>query len=178
MAKRHQTDVRSEVNSSMWDATWLCDPCWSQVSCYHIHVCVGLFICLSCKQEHWVSVTTLSTVQNFIKKFWNFNVLQAAAILLLNVNIFAISSPNTDRIQTEESVVWIWCNGWLSWGLDRETVCSSFQPLLNHLKPPMQPNIQKLIHMQFCWLHMRQVGKLDTHVAHTSTPWHIFMRTF
>lgn len=48
---------------------------------------------------------------------------------------------------------------WLSWGLDRETVCGTFQPLLNHFKPPMQQNIQKLTHMEFCRLHMMADGK-------------------
>lgn len=54
---------------------------------------------------------------------------------------------------------------WFSWGLDRETVCGTFQPLLNHFKPPMQQNIQKLIHIEFCRLHLMAEGK--TCPAHT-----------
>lgn len=57
---------------------------------------------------------------------------------------------------------------WLSWGLDRETVCGTFQPLLNHLKPPMQQNIQKLLHIEFCRLHIMADGKSwHSWVTHT-----------
>lgn len=74
MGERHQTDVRSEVDSSVQDA---CDPVRSQVSSYHIHVCVGLFICVSCYTDLVSSPRVESAVQNSTKKYWNSNSLHA-----------------------------------------------------------------------------------------------------
>lgn len=69
-----------------------------------------------------------------------------ATSLFLNVDIFEIIYNMTDH-------------EWLSWGLDRETVCGSFHSLLNHLKPPMQQNIQKLLRIEFRRLHMMAGSK-------------------
>lgn len=116
-----------------------------------------------------------AAAQNSIKKSWNSNSLHCPVCPTPRYSVSDcgyICYFYTEHRQVSDSSGACSLNmtgKCLSWGLDRETVCGTFQPLLNHFEPPMQQNILKLIHMEFCRLHMTADGKTwRSCVAHTA----------
>lgn len=145
--QRHQTDVRSGVDSSAWDATWIRDPCRSRVSCDHIHACVcgGGSCARAANRPTTESVSSPRTRLTglFRTPLRNPEILTASmllrsrmcdqshVILFLDVDLFTIStSIRTGFTQVSDSSGGCSLNKTgnerLSRGLDRETVCGTF----------------------------------------------------
>lgn len=147
VAERHKTDMKLEADSSVLDA---CDLCRSQVSCNHVHVCVGLFICLSCCTE-LVSSPWVELIALFRTPLINSGILSCQTKTCLvwptpRHSVFEcgylLFRHNHRHVPDSSGVCRLIMTGnkWLSWGLKREKVLGTFQPLLNHLKPHVQPN--------------------------------------